>query len=293
MKYKRISLDNSITIDGIFSVHYFEYLKNFVFPGESHPFWELIYSDRKSLIITAGDKEMELTAGHLFIHKPDEFHTVRCGDGAANSVIFSFDSNCEKLYDVAGKIITCGAEERRLLGNIITEATTTFKTPLGEMSSPDLLKSDSIPFGGEQLIKTYIEQLLIMLIRGNNLPPRLNKHENKMLLEQICEFLEKNVENKLRFDDILKQFNVSASVVKKIFRENMNCGVMDYFNKLKIDTAKQMIREQSYNFSEIADRLSFNTSQYFTTVFRRVTGMTPSEYEDSVKSQFTTGVNAL
>ena len=41
--------------------------------------------------------------------------------------------------------------------------------------------------------------------------------------------------------------------------------------------------------NEIADILSFNTSQYFTTVFRRVSGMTPTEYEFSVKANFNDG----
>jgi AraC-like DNA-binding protein len=40
------------------------------------------------------------------------------------------------------------------------------------------------------------------------------------------------------------------------------------------------------NFTEIADRLSFNTSQYFTTVFRRISGMTPTEYARSVRASF-------
>lgn len=289
MKYKRILLDSALTIEGIYSVHYFEYMKNFVFHGESHPFWELVYADKKSLLLTAGDREIILEAGHLFIHKPDEFHTLRCHDSAANSVIFSFDSKCPELYDIAGQVITCDAEARRLLGNIISEASSVFSTPLGEMSSSELIKSDEKTYGGEQLIKVYIEQLLILLIRGKNMPIRQTRYENSKLLEQICEYLENNVENKIHFEDILIHFNISASVVKKIFRENMDCGIMEYFNRLKVETAKQLIREQCYNFTEIADKLSFNTSQYFTTVFRRVTGMTPSEYEDSVKSKFTGG----
>ena len=61
---------------------------------------------------------------------------------------------------------------------------------------------------------------------------------------------------------------------------------MEHFTRLKIDTAKQMIRENELNFTEIAETLGFNTPQYFTTVFRRISGMTPSEYESSVKSNF-------
>lgn len=289
MKYIKTKLKNALVINGVYSVHYFEYMKNFVFPGETHAFWEIVYADKKSLVITAGTEEIVLEPGHLFIHKPDEFHSIRCGENAANSVIFSFDCQSDDLMEISGKVITCGAEERRLLANIIAEAADVFATPLGSMHTYRLEKNKLCGYGGEQLIRIYIEQLLIMLIRGHDKPVRVTKYENSRLLEQVCDYLEGNVENRLRFDDILKHFNISASVIKKIFRENLNCGVMEYFNKLKIESAKQMIREESYNFTEIADRLSFNTSQYFTTVFRRVTGMTPSEYEDSVKSKFTVG----
>ena len=61
---------------------------------------------------------------------------------------------------------------------------------------------------------------------------------------------------------------------------------MEYFTRLKVDAAKSMIRENEYNFTEISTALGFNNSQYFTTVFRRVSGMTPSEYANSVKSKF-------
>lgn len=285
MKYTKALLNNVLEINGVYSVHYFEYMKNFVFPGESHPFWEIVYADKKSLVITAGEQEIVLEPGHLFIHKPDEFHSIRC-DSAANSVIFSFDCDSAELMAISGRVITCGAEERQVLASIISEAAKVFATPLGDMKIYKLEKNDSHEYGSQQLVRLYIEQLLIMLVRGQDKPVHIPRYESSRLLEQVCEYLESNIENRLRFDDVLKHFSTSASVIKKIFRDNMDCGIMEYFNRLKIEAAKQMIRDGNYNFTQIADRLSFNTSQYFTTVFRRVTGMNPSEYEDSVKSRF-------
>ena len=285
MKYTKAMLNNVLEINGVYSVHYFEYMKNFVFPGESHPFWEIVYADKKSLVITAGEQEIVLEPGHLFIHKPDEFHSIRC-DSAANSVIFSFDCDSKELMAISGRVITCGAEERQVLASIISEAAKVFATPLGDMKIYKLEKNESHEYGSQQLVRLYIEQLLIMLVRGQDKPVHIPRYESSRLLEQVCEYLESNIENRLRFDDVLKHFSTSASVIKKIFRDNMDCGIMEYFNRLKIEAAKQMIRDGNYNFTQIADRLSFNTSQYFTTVFRRVTGMNPSEYEDSVKSRF-------
>ena len=285
MVYLKTVLDTPVKINGVYTVHYFEYAKDFAYSGELHDFWEIVYADKKRLFITAGAKEIELEVGQLYIHKPNEFHNIRCdGERAANSVILTFDCDCPELLSIAGMVITCSAEERKLMGNIINEASSAFSNPLGHTYTSVMTKSLTGPFGCEQLIRLYLEQLVILLIRGNSRAYVPSKSDNNYLLARICDYLEKNVTKHLCFKDVTSEFNISASVLKRIFRQQMDCGVMEYFSRLKIDAAKQMIREQRYNFTEISNILAFNTSQYFTTVFRRISGMTPSEYATSVKS---------
>lgn len=287
MEYIKTQLSKPLVIDGIYTVHYFEYTKDFAYSGEFHNFWEIVYADKKGVVITAGANELALEAGQMYIHKPNEFHKIRCdGTRAANSVILSFDCSCTELMSIAGIVINCTAEERRLMGLIIAEAENAFSTPLGTPYTKVLEKSESSEFGCEQMIQLYMEQLLICLIRNNKQNiPRKNTTGNTLLL-QICEFLENNIDKRLSFPDIQKEFSASASVIKKLFKDNMNCGIMEHFARLKIDAAKQMIRENNLNFTEISEHLGFNTPQYFTMVFHRISGMTPSEYKNSVKLNF-------
>lgn len=279
MDYIKTLLDCPIIVDGIYTVHYFEYAKDFAYSGEVHDFWELVYADKKNLFITAGAQEIELQAGQMYLHKPNEFHNIRCdGKRAANSVIVSFDCSAPELHNISGKVITLGEKERSLLGTVVKEASSAFSTPLGNPYTNVMELSQGGGFCGQQMIRLSIEQLLIRLIRKhiNMAPVKINKSND--LLAQITDYLSANVEERLEFKDILAQFNLSASVVKKIFRQQMGCGVMDYFTRLKVDKAKELIREENYTFTEISEKLGFNTSQYFTTVFKRVSGMTPSEY---------------
>ncbi len=288
MEYIRTQLDKPLKIDGIYTIHYFEYTKDFAYSGEFHDFWEIVYSDKKSVVITAGTKEMTLKAGQMYIHKPNEFHKIRCdGSNAANSVIISFDSSCTELMNISGTVINCSSEEKRLMGNIINEAVDAFSTPLGTPYTSVLEKSEKSSFGSEQMIENYIEQLLIRLIRRKSSQRTAVKNTSgEILLLKICDYLENNIDKSLSFNDIQKNFNTSASVIKRLFHNNLNCGIMEHFLHLKIDAAKQMIRENEYNFTEIAEKLGFNTPQYFTTAFKRISGMTPSEYAKSVKSNF-------
>ena len=286
MEYFKTYLTCPLSVDGIYTVHYFEYTKDFAYSGEMHNFWELVYADKKNLLITAGAKEVELEAGQIYIHKPNEFHNIRCdGKRAANSVIISFDCDSPELFSVAGQVLTADEEERKCIGNVVKEASNAFSTRLSDPYISVMEKAENSDFCCEQLIRLNIEMLLISLIRSNKNKKPLAIKKNSTVLAEITDYLSENVEKKVVFQDVVKKFNLSPSVLKKIFREQVGCGVMDYFTRLKIDRAKEMIREEKYNFTEISERLEFNNSQYFTTVFKRVSGMTPSEYAKSIVSK--------
>ena len=282
MEYVMTKLDTAVSVDGIYTVHYFEYAKDFAYSGEVHNFWELVYADKKSLYVTAGASEIHLAVGQMYLHRPNEFHNIRCdGSHAANSVIVSFSSDCEALLSIAGMVIDCTSEEKRLLGGMIKEAESVFSTPLGVPYIRIMQKSGKGAFGGEQLIRLYLEQLLILLVRGNGRENSSKIGSDDKVLAKICDYLEQNIHRPLCFSDIVKHFNLSASVVKRIFREQMGCGVMECFNRIRVDAAKELVREGDQNFTEIAASLCFGSSQYFTTVFKRVSGMTPTEYRAS------------
>lgn len=69
--------EKEIVIDSIITIHYFEYMRDFVFRGESHDFWEFLYVDRGTVLVTAGESDFQLTTGNIIFHKPKEFHAIR------------------------------------------------------------------------------------------------------------------------------------------------------------------------------------------------------------------------
>ena len=57
--------------------------------------------------------------------------------------------------------------------------------------------------------------------------------------------------------------------------------IVDYFHMLKIHEAKRLIRSSRKNFFEISEQLMFTNPHYFSTVFKKCTGMTPTQYKRS------------
>lgn len=290
MDYIKTVMNKALIIQDIVSIHYFEYAKDFAYSGEFHDFWELVYADKEQLVITAGAHELTLTAGQFYLHRPMEFHNLRCnGEKAANSFIISFSSACSQLHSIAGKAFNCPQKCKKYLAMIINETKNAFSSPLGAAHTTQLVRKDTQPFGTEQLIQIHLEEFLIRLIRecGTALQteeaPLIDKATNSRLAA-ICEYLEHNVENKITFLELCQHFSVSESAMKKMFREGIGSGAMDYYNRCKIDHAKQMIREKDKNFTEIADRLGYNSVQYFSRHFKQSTGMTPSQYAASIEN---------
>ena len=77
MSYNGIILRKSISISKIYSIHYFEYMSDFSFEGESHDFWEFLCVDKGEVIVTADTERSVLRHGEITFHQPNEFHNVR------------------------------------------------------------------------------------------------------------------------------------------------------------------------------------------------------------------------
>ena len=67
-----------------------------------------------------------------------------------------------------------------------------------------------------------------------------------------------------------------ADVIK--LKEKTGFSIKEYYNQLKISEAKKMLREKNMNLTQISIALLYNSPQYFSRAFKKVTGMTPLEY---------------
>ena len=80
--------------------------------------------------------------------------------------------------------------------------------------------------------------------------------------------MEEHLGEQLTIDNICRETLISRSRLQKLFQELHGCGVMEFFNQMKIDTAKELIRSNHLNFTQIADRLGYASVHYFSGQFR-------------------------
>ena len=162
MAYYGVNLHDSITLGRIFSIHYFEYMSDFSFEGESHNFWEFVCVDKGEVDVTRGKNHTILKKGDLVFHKPNEFHNVNAtGHIAPNLVVISFECHDDAMYFFNDRILRIDETERNLLADIIIEARRCFDCRLDDPYLQNMPLKDSDVFGAQQMIKLYLQHFLI------------------------------------------------------------------------------------------------------------------------------------
>ena len=291
MDYSRTLIKEDLKIKKLITVHYFEYASDYVFEGEKHDFWEFLYVDKGEVEVMADTSGYKLKQGEMIFHKPDEFHNVWAnGRVAPNLIVISFDCSSASIKYFENKILNIGDYEKNLLAQIIREAKEAYASPLDIPSLKKLEKRSGSRFGSEQLIKIYLEQMLIYMIRKESslnieskLSSSVKERSDEDMMKRLTCYLLEHVCNNLTFENVCRFSKLSRTNLKVLFKEKTGMGVMEYFKKLKIEESKKMIREGQYNFTGIADELGYASIHYFSRHFKKVTDMTPSQYAHSVK----------
>ena len=85
-------------------------------------------------------------------------------------------------------------------------------------------------------------------------------------------------------EQVCRENLIGRSQLQKIFREQSGLGIIEYFSLMKVNAAKQLIRTNKMNFTQISEQLGYTSIHYFSRQFKKVTGMTPSEYASSIKA---------
>ncbi len=286
--YVKTHLQSIINVSKIVTIHYYEFDKNFIFEGESHDFWELVYVDKGEIEIRQDENKVLLSQGEIAFHKPNEFHNVKAHDSAPNFFVISFVCQSpamlylEKFHTVLDKKL------KPFLSSILQEAENTFEIPKNDPLLKKLKKKDSGVIGGEQLIKTYLEQLLIFIVREVTKLNKTDLFPNKESMEThlvtaVKYFIEEKVCEPFRVNELCEKLGYSKSYLSRLFHEQTGDTIASFAVKRKIVKAKNLIREKNLNFAQISDMLSFDNPQYFCRVFKRITGITPTEYKKSIR----------
>ncbi|SDS86324.1 AraC-type DNA-binding protein [Paenibacillaceae bacterium GAS479] len=289
MNLERTHLNLLFDIRSIITMFYFEFGKDYIFSGEKHDFWELVYVDKGEIEVSADNRRYSLQQGSLIFHKPNEFHTLTAIRGKApNVIVITFDCHSPMMNRFADKVFLLDHEQRNAMARIISEGSNAFAFPFRY----PLTRNLDQPLGSEQLVKVYLETFLILLLRIDSsleqgrAPLLLPKEKDEdRLVSAIVSLMDERLSSQLSLTEISNTLHIANTKLKELFKRHTGKTIMEYYANMKIEKAKLLIREDAHNFTEISRQLGFSSVHYFSKAFKRATGMSPSEYAKSVKAR--------
>ncbi len=276
--WKLCNIDEFIKIESFCTFFEKEVESDFIFNGESHDFWECLYVIDGCLAVTGGSKVYHMCEGDIIFHKPMEFHKYRnIQNSAVKILVFSFTMSGEYCEFFSEKVMHLTARQQGVVDEIIKYAYHRPNNFLGDSlkwyNQIDILADSPIYLFA---LKVQIERLFVSLYE--NCDELLTyQSEHAMLFNRAVTYMNKNICEPLGVSDIAKALNISSSGLQRIFTKYVGISVHRYFIKLKINLATELIR-QGKQISFISDYLGFSGLPYFSKLYKRETGVSPSAH---------------
>lgn len=252
---------------------------SYYFTGEMHNFWELVYVTEGSLFVSEDSRVYELTAGDIIFHKPMEFHKIWVEkDQTARAIILSFESDDENVMELSHGVYRLDAERKNAFEEVYQMLDESFNLNFYVRRKE---KADTV---AEKLTFMHFEMFLLSLLSSQNTKRGIQYNVSAMNYKMIIDTMNENLSKNLSIEELASLCNLSVSNLKKIFAKYAGGGVMKHFNRLKVKRAMRLLRI-GLSIAEISYQLGFSSQNYFAVVFRRETGMLPSEFRHSDNSE--------
>lgn len=252
--------------------------------GVVYDFWQLIYMEEGSYTCRIdGNPSCRIEKGQLLICEPRKIR-FSYESSEAVAAIISMRCNSQKMMRMKNRLFCLSAEEQSILNMIFDKSTGMMRKVDEDSAYCGVQPAENTADYHLQAVKNYIELLLISLydrLIKEDAEKSRNKtqgayYEDKFRI--VEDFMKENIRNNVTVDDILEYTGLSLSTIKRVFQQQVGCGVIYYFRKMKIDEAKRMLQEDELTVTEISDRLGFSSVHHFSNIFKKYTGVAPSRY---------------
>ena len=251
------------------------------FKGEFHPFWEMVYALEDGFQVAENEKIYTMKKGDVIFHKPMVFHRLWSIENTdVRAFIVGFNGEGSLLEQLKGTAFVLNAHQQTQLEQLMVQVQQSFPREEHRKLRDYLLTMEQL--GDALQIQRFVDSFqLFLLSLGRQSTPMTVKEladsEASRIYRQTVQLLTENVEGWITSDEIARQLGCSVSRLKRIFSKFSDIGIHKYLLQLKTARAIRLLRK-GHSCSEVSQLLGFGNQNYFSTVFKRETGFSPSHY---------------
>ncbi|MCZ8512656.1 response regulator [Paenibacillus filicis] len=102
--------------------------------------------------------------------------------------------------------------------------------------------------------------------------------EYSPLIRNIVQYIEANYKENISLKSLGEHFQVSANYISRLFNQEVGKGLFHFVNEIRIERAKELLKDYRYKIYEVSEMVGFNSQVHFAIVFQKYVGMAPKEY---------------
>ena len=130
----------------------------------------------------------------------------------------------------------------------------------------------------ERDLLQYLTKILGSLLQ--TISPLLFRIDSNPLLNMAKKYIEAHYYKDITLDNISSHVAISPGYLCKLFKENYNITIIDYLTRVRINKSIQLLKETDLHIKTISKKVGYRDSNYFSKVFKKVMGKTPTEYRE-------------
>ncbi|CAM4522221.1 MAG: AraC family transcriptional regulator [Paenibacillus macerans] len=214
--------------------------------------------------------------GTLCYIRPDVLHTIEVDAREPISCLTVHFSYANIRYDdgawsVGNEVHSLSLQDAQMLKNGYQIADT-FKKLVDSW--------DSKRPGYELISKAYLLQLLFEISQYRQ--KQNENHAVSLKIEKVIEYMHLHIGQRVTLGELAELVHLSTYYLSRAFKNTTGYSVIEYFNKIKVDKAKELLAEEDKKVKEVARELGFADEFYFSRIFKRMEGISPSEYHGKI-----------
>lgn len=110
----------------------------------------------------------------------------------------------------------------------------------------------------------------------------LRNVRNQRLVSRAIEYINSHYQDQVTLEDLARQVYLSPFYFSHIFKEEIGQTFIEYLTQVRIEEAKKRLRDSMVAVSIIAEQVGYNDVNYFSRVFKKVVGLTPTQYREKL-----------
>ena len=110
-----------------------------------------------------------------------------------------------------------------------------------------------------------------------------NADKVSLMMSKVKDYLQHNYMYEISLDSVSEILNISPSYFSVAFKRAFGVNFLDYLTELRIQAACELLKDPLRSSAEVAGMVGYESASYFTRIFKKKTGMTPTEYRRQLK----------